>query len=214
MIKTIRVVVWKDSLSLNWPSGKYVELNCAHVSEGEWGVNMNGEIIPVATSTVPVSQPGTQFEKDTLGVPAGQAYTDTKHFTDAGFKVCVKVKDLVTNNVLFVDKTSYDAAIGTCNGCCAPGECLATTPSVGLGPTATTAKIVWDAVDRAVGYEWVVVAESGDCVAPETEGTFTPDTSANLTGLTAETDYCFAVRTICGAGRYSEWSFVQFTTTA
>lgn len=214
MIKTFRVLVWMDALALNWPDGKYVDLQCAHVNEGEWGVNMNREIIPLPTSTVPLSETGSQFEKEVVGVPAGRAYTDTKHFTDAGFKVCVRVKEIGTNNVYYVDKTSYDTEHSKCNDCCTPGECVAPTPEVTAGPTSTTATIGWDDIERAVGYEWVLTEEAGDCEDPVGAGTFAEDNSVALTGLTAETEYCFAVRTICGAGRYSDWAFVQFTTLA
>jgi hypothetical protein len=211
--KTISVLTWKDSLSLNFPSGRRVDLRCAHVKEGEWGINIKGEIIPTATATVPVSEPGTQFQKDTLGISAGKAYTDINHFTDANFKACVRVKELETNNVYYVDKTSYDAAIAGCNTCCTT-TCVAPAPEVTAGPASTTATVAWTGISNVVGYEWVATAHVGACPDPTGDGTFTQERSVNLTGLTPITAYCFAVRSICGAGIFSDWAFVQFTTTA
>lgn len=212
--KTIRVLIWQDLGGRYFPNGAYRDLSCTHTTDGTWGINMSGEVIPTGTATVPVSQPGTQFEKDTLGIRAGKIYVDTTRFPDAGFKATIRVKDMINQNTYYVDLAAYNDAIDQCNECCTSAACADPIPDVSVIPTDTTVSIAWPAVDGVIGYEWVNVENGSACVDPVTDGTFTTELSVDITGLTPDTTYCFAVRSLCGADNFSAWAFVQYTTEA
>lgn len=210
--KTIRVLIWQDLGGRYFPAGAYRDLSCTHTTDGTWGINMSGEIVPTITATVPVSQPGTNFEKDSLGIRPGKIYVNTAHFGDSSFKSTVRVKDMVNQNTYYVDLTSYNDAIDDCNECCTPTACGDPVPALVAPALSTSADIAWPAVDGVSGYEWVNIQSDVDCEDPVTDGTFTTDVSVALTGLTADTNYCFAVRSICGGGNFSAWALLGFTT--
>lgn len=96
----------------------------------------------------------------------------------------------------------------------APPPCNEVIPSVDA-VTDTTVDIILATFGGAtpIGYEYVVTPSGGDpCGIPVGPGTISPGTSISVTGLTPATDYCFAVRTICGSGN-SAWTTTPFTTT-
>ncbi|MFD2432381.1 fibronectin type III domain-containing protein [Mesonia maritima] len=78
--------------------------------------------------------------------------------------------------------------------------------------TATTADFSWDAEPTATnGYNWVVMADGDDpnVDTPVASGSVPAGTlTANVTGLSADTDYDFYVKSDCGAGDLSRWSLV------
>lgn len=116
--KTFRALVWQDMAGKYFPDGKYADISCNHVPDGVWGINMVGEIVPTITATVPVTETGTGYQKDELGIRAGHIYSNPAEFSDPGFKAVVRVKDMQNQNTYYVDQTSYNATVDTCNECC------------------------------------------------------------------------------------------------
>ena len=76
--------------------------------------------------------------------------------------------------------------------------------------TGTTADLSWTApvLGTPTGYEWAVTT----LATPPASGTATALTTANASGLTAATQYYLHVRTDCGAGGFSSWATLPFTT--
>lgn len=211
-IKSIRVKIWRDADSLYFPGGHNIDLSCTHIQEGVWGVNMNGEIIPAQTSTVPAGETGTDYQKQSLMVPAGRVYSSPTHFSDSSFKVVVKVKDMTNLNTYYVDQDSYNAAIDNCNGCCTPGTC-GNVEYTSVTPDIFSATAEWAAVEGAVGYEWIVLLSSDSgTVAPTSGWASTTDTTATQDSLEPVTDYYFAVRSVCPGNVKGAWVYYQFRT--
>lgn len=214
MRKSFSVLAWKDAGGTFFPDGITRTISCNHIKEGDFGLALYGEIVPLPTTTLPVDVAGTDLQHRETSIPPGTVLLNTTQFTDSGYKQVTRIKDLDTLQITYVDTTDYATQVDTCNDCCIPGTCNIVTPSVSGTPGTTTATIVWTAPTKApVGYEYNVVANSGTCLAP-TIGIFVDVATASLTGLTANTTYCFAVRVICGTGNYSGWNYVQFTTHA
>lgn len=90
--------------------------------------------------------------------------------------------------------------------------CPAPVEVKAVSTTENTANIIWTLGDEEEDWEYVYG------VAPLNLATATPvaveDNEVALTGLTANTNYEFAVRALCGANEISEWSEVlNFWTT-
>lgn len=75
--------------------------------------------------------------------------------------------------------------------------------------TTQGADFNWNAVFNVVGYEYVVDQSSAD---PTVTGIATTGTSYTVSGLVPGATYYFHLRTNCGAGEYSLWQTVSFTT--
>ena len=91
----------------------------------------------------------------------------------------------------------------------APPACGAPSPTVSNVLTAS-ATLSWAAVPTAtVGYEYVL-----DNVAtnPTGAGTAISALTYSPAGLAANTTYYFHLRSVCGAGSFSTWSTISFTT--
>lgn len=90
-----------------------------------------------------------------------------------------------------------------------PTPCNAPTGLATSGITATAATISWAASAGAQSYEYAV---NTSATPPTGSGTFIGTTTYNATALTASTPYYAHVRSYCGAGNYSPWTTIPFTT--
>ena len=93
--------------------------------------------------------------------------------------------------------------------------CISVMPVV-LTSTATSAVVDWNSSvsNPANGYEWRVFPQgNGPSGTPISSGTEPAgDTVANISGLTATTDYSFWVRALCSSTDSSYWTQATFTT--
>lgn len=120
----ITVLTWKDDDSIYFPDGEYRQINCAHVNEGNYGVNIRGESFPVSNNTnVPgnVTSPPTdttEWQNQTAMVQEGNVYGPANPpfaSTDPNYKLCTRIKDLQRNITSYVDAADYLTKIGSCN---------------------------------------------------------------------------------------------------
>lgn len=212
--KTFRVLVWKSPTGLYFPDGCWKDVSCSFQTDNVLvGINMNGEEVSILGATVLPPTPGaTEVQQGTTLVRAGNIYPNLLQYTDAGFKICIRIKDNSNQATYYADYESFLAQRDQCSACC-NSNCTSPVPEIDGEPTETAATVIWDEVPNIVGYEWVLVEKDGDdCVNPTSDGTFTTATSVDLTDLTASTTYCFALRTICAASTYGAWQFVEITT--
>ena len=77
------------------------------------------------------------------------------------------------------------------------------------GITTTAATLNWTAVTGSIGYEQTVNTIAS---APTTSGTATTLVSATYSSLLPSTNYYAHVRNNCGAGSFSDWVNVPFST--
>jgi hypothetical protein len=222
MILRILVKVYKENATLWYASdnggspsapiiGVTRNISCNHTYLGMWGINMQAEEVPVPTSTIPPEIGSGQSNQSAQSIiPIGNVYVDLNYFGDANFKVCVKVKDMVTNIVSFVDAADYAAQIGKCNLVEYANFCPLVT-GLGATPGGTTATINWTAPGGSAGVEYVNNTSS---TAPAGTGTFlaTGTNSVALSALSHTTTYYFWIRTICAGGVLSAWTSVTYTT--
>jgi len=218
MRKQFLATIWRDNLGLYWPEGKLEIISCNFVNDGVWYININNEEYPAksATKTIIPLQPGTDTQHEQVPVREGNVYLNPVAYPGPGFKETVRVKDLDSQRTFWVDKESYDNNVVTCNDCCIPVACTSPSPAVDGEPSDTeaTIEITYDG-PAVVGFEYVVTPSGGDdCEDPTTPGVLSTSKTITVTGLTAETEYCFCVRTVCGVERYSDWVCIQFTTAA
>jgi hypothetical protein len=89
-------------------------------------------------------------------------------------------------------------------------SCLPSTVLNASNLASSSARLSWNTIAGAAGYEYVVNQSS---TAPSGSGTQTTDTFYNATGLPAATTHYLHVRTNCGA-TYSPWVSYSFFTTA
>jgi hypothetical protein len=75
---------------------------------------------------------------------------------------------------------------------------------------SSSADFTWDPVSSILGYEYVI---DQIATSPTGSGTFITTNSYSAAGLSSSTAYYFHVRTQCGAGAFSLWANVPFTTT-
>lgn len=213
--KKIPVLVYKEDSQLWLPSGTTRWISCDHIDLGVWGINMSGEIVPVPTTTVPPSESSdnNSYETATVLVQVGRVWVSQSYFSGNTFKVVVKVKDMTTNIVSFVDAMSYNSNIATCNFVPTVSTCNEPTGLVTSAITSSGATVSWTAAPGTVGIEYV---NNTSATPPTGSGTFQDISDANvsLTGLTADTQYHFWIRTICGPGIQSDWTSVIYTTLA
>lgn len=212
MINRILVLVYKENSTLWFPSGNTRNISCNHQYLGVFGINMRSEEVPIPTSTVPPELGGGEGnESAQFIVLPGNVYVNTTEFGDAGFKVVVKVKDMETGIVSWIDAADYAANIALCNFVPAAGFCPLVTALTTGSLSATGATITWAAVPGSVGIEYINNTSS---TAPVVTGTYlgAATTSKAITGLTTATAYHFWIRTICPGGTLSAWASVVYTT--
>ena len=127
--------------------------------------------------------------------------------------VCEMVDQQV--NVTDIDPGTYHALFWSTTQSGSTDLCFEEVPcmepqDLGAGYIGyNSANFYWDA-PSGKPVEWEVV-ETGQTNVIDS-GTTTND-NTNVTNLTPLTDYTFRVRTDCGAGLYSDWSELNFTTT-
>lgn len=211
--KKIAVLVYKEDSQLWLPSGTTRWISCNHTDLGVWGINMAGEIIPVPTTTVPPSESvdNTSYETATVLVQVGRVWVSQSYFNDSNFKVVVKVKDMTTNIVSFVNAESYNDNIALCNFVPSPSSCSIPTDIASSAITSTGATLTWTPMPGSVGIEYV---NNTSATPPTGSGTYqdVSDVNVSLTGLIAATQYHFWIRSICGAGSQSAWTSEIYTT--
>jgi GEVED domain/Secretion system C-terminal sorting domain/Fibronectin type III domain len=88
----------------------------------------------------------------------------------------------------------------------APPSCGAPNPVV-TSFTATSGNFSWPVVTGATGYEYLLSGSS----TPPASGTTTAGTTASASGLTADNQYYFHVRSNC-SGTFSSWTTLPFFT--
>ena len=205
--------VYKDDAALYLPSGANKQISCSHQFIGVFGINMQGEEVPIPSTTKPPlsASPGNSEQSANALVQVGQVWINTSYFGDTNFKVVAKVKDYTTRNTLYVDAASYNANIGKCNFVAEPQACTVVTSLINTAKTATTASFSWVLPTGAVGIEYINNTSS---TAPTGDGTYQDGgtNTVSITGLTTATTYYFHVRTICGLGSASTWAVIQYTT--
>lgn len=91
----------------------------------------------------------------------------------------------------------------------ASSTCATPTGLAASGVTTTTATLTWTAVTGATGYEYVLDQLSGN---PAGAGTPTTAVTYAAGPLTPFTTYYMHIRTNCGAGGFSAWVTISFTT--
>lgn len=211
----IMPLVYKRDGNVWLPSGQNLQISCNCTTLGVWGINLNGEEVPVQGTTIPPlsATPGNSYQSANALVQVGGIWVNPAMFGDSGFKMVVKVKDLDSNIVSYVDVTSWTTEFVKCNFVPEPTGCnIPTSISAGT-PATTSATITYVPMPGSVGIEYVNNTSS---VAPVVDGTYVDagTTSVAVTGLTAATTYHFWVRTICGAGSRSAWTSLVYTTHA
>uniref|UniRef100_UPI004047341D beta strand repeat-containing protein n=1 Tax=Flavobacterium sp. TaxID=239 RepID=UPI004047341D len=104
---------------------------------------------------------------------------------------------------------SYGSTVDYTFSVVAAPSCLAPTALTSSTITSTSATILWTAASPAPsdGYEYFVSTSATTPTAGTTPtgSTAAGVTTANLTGLTANTTYFFWVRSNCGGGEVSSW---------
>lgn len=216
MRKQFFALVYRDNLGLYFPDGKQQMISCDFSYDGEWYINMNNEEYPAPAATKTLTETGTDRQHAQVPIREGAVYTSTAPYPPDTFKHVVRIKDMPSQRTFYVDFDSYNDNAVTCNDCCIPVACQVATPVVDGDPTdaEATIELTYDG-PVAVGWEYVVSESGGgDCVDPTVLGTFSDSKTITVTGLDADTEYCFNVRTICGPNRYSDWTSVKFTTAA
>jgi hypothetical protein len=86
--------------------------------------------------------------------------------------------------------------------------CAAPSQPIAINITSESAEISWDAVNGIVGYEYEVSTSQ----TPPVSGIPTTNTSYNVQGLTASTQYYIHVRSNCSQGVFSSWITTAFVT--
>lgn len=204
----IQVLVYKTDNTLYLPSGQIRRISCSLEYMGVFGINLQGEQVPIPTRVNTTGEGGTPYQTASTLITLGNVWVNNKQFGDSNFKVVVKVKDMDSGLVSYVDAVSFNANIGNCNFIPAPSFCPLVT---GLAVThaVTTATISWTAPGGATGVEWI---NNTSGTTPVINGTYEPTNSVSLTGLTTATAYHFWVRTICSGGVLSAWTSISYTT--
>ena len=213
MRKQFIATIWRDNLGLYWPSGKTQIISCNFSYDGGWYINMNNEEYPAKSATKTLGEVGTDAQHAQVPVREGAVYTNPVAYPGPGFKHVVRVKDLDSQRTFYVDYTSYNDNVVTCNDCCIPVSCIAPAPAVQGSPSSTgvTIEITYDGPE-AVGFEYTVTLAGGGCVDPTFDGKLSLDKTIEVFDLSPSIEYCFCVRTVCGPGRFSGWVCIQFTT--
>lgn len=113
----IYVTCWKDSNATYFPNGVPRMINANLQREGDYGVNIRGEVFPVPTSTQVPPAAGTDFQQQTALVQEGNIYKKPYPFatSDPSFKICVRVKDLSTGITYYLDAADYAAKVAGLN---------------------------------------------------------------------------------------------------
>lgn len=203
-------VLWYDPTSSPPTLGVTRQISCNHTYLGVWGINMQGEQVELPTTTTPPAEgTGSAVQSQQALVRIGLVWVDSTYFADDNFKVCVKVKDMLTNIVSFVDATSYNDNIAKCNLAPYANFCPIVT-GLQATPAAITASTSWTPTPGGTGAEWV---NSTSATPPSGSGTFTGSNTQVITGLTASTTYYFWIRSICPGGVLSAWTYISYTTT-
>lgn len=209
----VQFLIYRQNSVLYLPAGQYKRVNCNQQYMGVWGINLAGEEIPVPTTTVPPASGGTttQFQSATVLIPTGRVWVDTAYFGDANFKVVVKVKDMQTGDVFYIDAANFATNILKCNAVGAVTSCPNASNLVVSGITTTGATVTFTLPGGPAGIEWV---NSTSGTTPAGHGTLlpAPGNSVAVTGLTTGTLYHFFARTLCAGGVEGAWVSVSYTT--
>lgn len=104
------------------------------------------------------------------------------------------------------DEANITADIdGSIEGCLAPGNLNAN------GDSQTTAQFSWTESVPGSTYYWELYLGTGPVGSPVQTGTVTDDV-LTITGLTADTDYYFQIRTVCSESSFSNYISGLFST--
>ena len=207
---SVYYLVYKEGTTVWATTGQTRRISCNMQYMGVFGINMQGEEVPVPTRTNTTSEGGTSFQTANVLISIGNVWVNKAQFNNPNFHVVVKVKDMDSDVVFYVDANSFNANVSQCNRVSVPGSCPAISNPIAT-PAVTTATIAWAAIPAVSGYEYV---NSTTNTAPSGSGTYLPPTptSVTVTGLTTATSYYFWIKTICSGGVSSAWQVVPYTT--
>lgn len=207
----INVLVYKEGTQVWAVAGLLRRISCNMQYMGVFGINMQGQEVPIPTRTNTTAEQGTDYQTANVLIGIGNVWVNKAQFGNANFHVVVKVKDMDSGLVSYVDAISFNSNIALCNYVPAPSFCpLVSNISAGT-PGTTTATITWTSVPASSGVEWI---NNTSGTTPVINGTFEPTNSVTVTGLSAATTYHFWIRTICSAGVLSAWTSITYTTHA
>src|SRR6185436_398650 len=208
----ILVKVYKENFTIWYPTGETRNISCNHMYLGIWGINMQAEEVPIPSTTIPPEiGTGESNQSAQAIIPIGNVYVDSTYFGDSNFKVCVKVKDMDTGIVSFIDATDYANNIGKCNLVPVTNFCPLVTGITAGSITSSGATLSWTAVPGSDGVEYI---NNTSGTTPVINGTFIPSgtNSQVITGLSTGTTYHFWIRTLCPGGKLSAWTFKTYVT--
>ena len=180
-------------------------ISCNHQPLGVFGINIRGEISPISNALI----------------PAGHEFFNPSQFPD--LKVCMKIRDLSTNEVLYCDYATYNSNISQCNVAILNplGAVFFTVTSSG-SPTATIVLHQPSLVTGANGYLVMAFSASEGTLPPISSvispfyATFYPATGFDgttfLLGITSGTVlYYYAVALGNTGVMSSTWTEVTHT---
>lgn len=208
--KTFWVKVYKTDNTF-YPEGQNQALHCWHVNSGNYGLNTQGEIVPLPGAEI-VEQPTSPPTEVLVPVginEQGTVFPSPTQFAN-NFVAVTKIKDMVLLKEFYVDTASYNTNVVTCNPVATASSCPVTT---GLGATelsSSSVRINWTDNPASAGIEYV---NNQSASAPTGDGTFIAQGTATvtITGLSNATLYHFWIRTICAGGVSAAWTSVTYT---
>ena len=183
---------WLISPEYSFEAGKKYSISFYYKNQSN---NNNTLQLTLGSNTTPASQTEIIWEKSFTNIDYQKAQINYTA-TETGIKhIALHCTTPVTFTYLYVDNflTQKVAAFEPLN----PTVTNVTTSS-------TTAS--WDAVTGAAKYEYGL----SDTLTPPTSTSFTTNTTINVTGLNAATQYYFYVRTVLANGNTSNWAVAGF----
>ncbi len=108
--------VYKADNAFYGPSGKSLAINCDHINVGVFGLNSEGQAVPLPNATTHTldTSPPTDILAPQVGVPAGEIFPNTAQ-PGLDLKKVVQIKDMVELATYYVDYDSYYAKVVQCN---------------------------------------------------------------------------------------------------
>lgn len=201
-------LVYKEGSQIWAQAGLIRRISCSFQYMGVFGINMQGVEVPISTRQNTTKEGGTDFQTANVLISVGNVWVNQAQFGDPNFRVVVKVKDMDSGIVSYVDAISFNTNVVSCNFVPTPSFCPLVT-NISVVHAVTTATISWTGVPAAAGVQWI---NNTSGTTPVVNGTFEPTNSVSLTGLTTATTYHFWIRTICTGGVLSAWTSVTYTT--
>ena len=181
-------------------------INCYHIHEGNWGMNLVGELVPLPFATV--ASPPVQ----TVLVEQGTQWDNIQAISNSNFKEVTLIKDVPAQASYYVDTASYNTNILSCNAAANTNASVPITcPGVTLGSFSVdvvllTATISYTPLpSQLVGIEYYYFEQGVEPVTPSPIYVDGNATSFVISGLESNITYDLRVRSICARGLLSDW---------